>query len=69
MTVLLSVLAAGNVDPVVLAVLGLENELVEVGMLLQEGEPTVGNVHVGVALVVVPSGIGCLGQADVGRLS
>ncbi len=66
MAVLLAVLAAGDVNPVVEAVAGLEDELVEVGVLLEEGEPTVGHVHVSVRLPVLPGGVWSLGQTDVG---
>ena len=59
---------AGDVEPV-LAMGVLEDELVEVGVVLQEVEPAVGNVHVGVRTVVLPVGVGGLGQADVGRFS
>ena len=69
MAVLLAVLAAGDVNPVVEAVLCLEDELVEVGVLLEEGEPTVGHVHVGVGLPVLPGGVWGLGQTDVGGFS
>ena len=69
MAVLLAVLAAGDVNPVVEAVLCLEDELVEVGVLLEEGEPTVGNVHVSVRLAVFPGGVWGLGQTDVGGFS
>lgn len=54
MSVFLAVLAAGDVDPVVLAVLGLQDELVEVGVVLEEGEPPVGGLHASVGLAVFP---------------
>lgn len=38
-------------------------------MLLEEVEPAVRNVHVGVTLVVFPRGILSLGKADVGRFA
>ena len=66
MSVFLAVLAAGDVDPVVVAVGGLQDELVEVGVLLEVGEPTVGNLHIGVAFAVSPRGVVGFGQGNVG---
>ena len=66
MSVFLAVLAAGDVDPVVEAVGGLQDELVEVGMVLEVGEPTVGNLHIGVVLAVSPRGVVGFGQGNVG---
>ena len=53
-------------DPVVTSVLGFEDELVEVGVMLKEVEPLVGNVHVGVSEVVVPIGVWGLRNLNVG---
>ena len=64
MAVLALVLAAGDVDPV-FAMGMLEDELVEVGMALQETEPAVGNGHVGMREVVAPIDIRGSGQAYV----
>ena len=50
-----AVLAAGDVNPEVFAVGGLENELVEVGVVLEIVEPLAGGLKVGVAFVIVPS--------------
>ena len=69
MSVLLAVLATGYVDPVVETVLCFQDELVKIGMLLEEGEPTMGHIHVGVTLVVFPRGVPGLGKADVGRFA
>ena len=66
MSVFLAVLAAGDVDPVVETVLCLQDELVKVGVLLEVGEPTVGNLHIGVALPVCPRGVVGFGQGNVG---
>ena len=66
MSVFLAVLAAGDVEPVVETVGGLQDELVEVGVLLEVGEPTVGNLHIGVALAVSPRGVVGFGQGNVG---
>ena len=60
-----AVLAAGDVNPEVFAVGGLENELVEIGVVLKEVEPLAGGLQVGMTLVVVPGGIAGEGQADV----
>lgn len=66
MPVFLAVLAAGDVDPVVVAVGGLQDELVEVGVLLEVGEPTVGSLHIGVVFAVSPRGVVGFGQGNVG---
>ena len=65
MAVGLAVLAARDVDPEVLAIRGLEDELVEVGITLQPVEPLAGGLKVGMALIVIPSGIAGERQADV----
>lgn len=69
MAVLGRVLAAGDVEPVVEAVGGFEDELVEVGVLPEEGDPAVGGFEVGVGTVVFPAGVGGLGKTDVGGFS
>ena len=56
--------SAGDVNPV-FAMGMLEDELVEVGVVLQEIEPAVGNGHVGMREVVAPIDIRGSGQADV----
>ena len=60
-----AVLAAGDVNPEVFAVGGLENQLIEVGVVLQIVEPLAGGLQVGMTLVVIPGGIAGEGQADV----
>jgi hypothetical protein len=69
MAVGLAVAAAGDVDPEVFAVGGLEDELVEVGVGLEPVEPLAGGLDVGMATVVVPGGVAGEGQADVGGLT
>ena len=64
MAVLALVGSAGDVDPV-FAMGMLEDELVEVGVVLQEIKPTVGNGHVGMREVVAPINIRGSGQADI----
>ena len=64
-----AVLAAGDVNPEVFAVGGLENQLIEVGVVLQIVEPLAGGFKVGMALVVIPGGIAGEGQADVSSLA
>ena len=64
MAVLALIGSAGDVDPV-FAMGVLEDELVEVGMALQETEPAVGNGHVGMREVVAPIDIRGSGQADI----
>ena len=53
MAVGLAVLAAGDVNPEVFAVGGLENQLIEVGVVLKEVEPLTGGFEVGMPLVDV----------------
>ena len=55
--------------PVVEAILRLEDQLVIVGVLLEEVEPSVAYLHIGMLLAILPRGIRGLGQADVGRLA
>ena len=57
MAVGLAVATAGYVNPEVLAVGGLENQLVEVSVVLKEVKPLTGGFEVCVTFVVVPSGI------------
>ena len=64
-----AVLAAGDVNPEVFAVGGLENELIEVGVVLQIVEPLAGGLKVGMTLVVIPGGIAGEGQAEVGSFA
>ena len=52
-----AVLAAGDVNPEVFAVGGFENELIEVGVVLQIVEPLAGGLKVGMTLVVIPSNL------------
>jgi len=61
-----SVLSARDVNPVVLVVRRLENHLVEIGVMFDEVNPLAGSLHVGVATVVIPSGIRGEGQQEVG---
>lgn len=56
-------------NPIIATIGGLHNQLVKVGVVLQEVEPLFGELHVGVAFVVIPIGIGCLGDLDVSCLS
>ena len=65
MAVLLAVLATRYVKPVVAAVRSLQNELVEVGVLAEEGNPTLCRFHICMTLVVVPSCILGLWQMDI----
>ena len=61
-----SVLPTGYMNPVIFVVGGLENHLVEVGIVLDEVNPTVSGLHVGVTTVVIPGGISREGQQEVG---
>jgi len=69
MAVLAAILLAADVNPVVTAILGLKDQLVEIRMLLEPVHPTVGNVHVGVRLVVIPVSVDGLWDADVSSLA
>lgn len=66
MTVLLAVGSATDMDPVVTTVGGFHDQLVEVGVVLQVIEPLLGEIHVGVALVVIPICVGIEWHMDVG---
>lgn len=57
MTILFPVLTAGNMNPEVLPVGGLQNELVKVAIVLNPVKPLAGGLKVGMALVVIPSSI------------
>ena len=69
MTVLLAVGSTADMDPVVATVRGLHDQLVEVGVMLQEVEPLLCELYVGVALVVIPIGVGVEWHMDVGSFS
>lgn len=69
MSVGFAVSTAGDVEPVVLAVGGLQYQLVEVSVMFEEIDPAVGNFQVGVPLVILPSSVGGEGQAKVGSLA
>ena len=57
MAVGFAVLAARDVNPEVLTVGCLHNELVEVGIVLEPVEPLAGGLHVSMTLVVIPGSI------------
>lgn len=59
------VLSARDMDPIVSTIGGLHNQLIEVGVMLQEVEPLLGELHVGVVLVVVPIRVGVKRYMDV----
>ena len=65
MAVCLAVLAAGDMNPEVLAVGGFKDELVKVGVMLKPVKPLAGGFKVSMTLVVIPSGIAGERQADV----
>lgn len=67
--VLFAVGSAADMDPVVTTVGGLHNQLVKVGVVLQEVEPLLGEFHVGVELVVIPVRVGIERHMDVGSFS
>lgn len=69
MTVLLAVLSTANVNPEVFPVCCLKNELIKVGVTFQPVEPLAGGLHIGMALVVIPSGVRCNRQAEVSSFS
>ena len=57
MAVSSAVLAARDVNPEIFAVGGLEDELVEVGIMLEPVEPTSGHLHIGMLAVIVPASV------------
>ena len=69
MAILLPVLPTRHMYPVVEAILRFEDQLVIVGMFFKEVEPSVGYLHIGMLLAILPLGVWGLGQADVGRLA
>ena len=60
-----AVLSAGDVNPEVLAIGGLEDELVEVSVMFDPVKPLAGGFKVGMTFVVVPGSIAGERQADV----
>lgn len=56
-------------NPIIFAIHCFENQLVEVTVVHDPGEPVVEDVHVGVGFVVIPLGIGGLGDLDVDCLA
>lgn len=56
-------------NPEIFAIRGFEDELVEVGVMLKEVEPTVGFIHVGVAEVVFPVGVRREWETEVGSFA
>ena len=69
MAVLVAVLPTRDVNPVVFAVGGFEDELVEVGVGFEEVEPAAGGLQVGVATVIVPGGVRGEGETEVGSFA
>ena len=69
MPILLDVLSATDMYPVVFAVGGLDDGLVEVGVLDYPVEPAVQNLFVGMGQSIVPLGVRCLGNLNVGRFA
>ena len=68
MAIELRVATARDVDPEVEVVGGLEDELVVVGIVLEEVEPLASHIHVGVTLTVMPLE-GSDRQADISCLT
>lgn len=69
MAVLFAVGSAADVYPVVTTVGGFHNQLVKVSVMLQKVEPLLGELHVGVALVVIPICVGVERHMDAGSFS
>ena len=53
-------------NPIIATIAGFKNTLVIIGVLGKKIEPSVGDIHVGVCLVVVPVGVVVFGNYDVG---
>lgn len=68
-TIFFLVLVTRNVNPEVLVVAGLDDGLVKVRVGGQELEPSVEDVLVSMSFVVLPIGMGGLGDVDVCCLS
>ena len=51
------VATARDVNPEVLAIGGFHDELVKVAMAFNEVKPLASSLHIGVPLVIIPSGI------------
>ena len=52
-----AILSTANVNPEVLAVGGLEDELIKISVMLKEIKPASGHLHIGMLAVVVPGRI------------
>ncbi len=57
MTVRPTVLPTADMNPIILLVGSLKNQLIEISIVLQPIEPLTGHLHVGMTLVVRPGGI------------
>ena len=57
MTIHSAVLSATNMNPIIFAIGGFEDELVEVGVVLDEIHPAFCFIEVGMPTVVLPIGI------------
>ena len=64
-----AVTTATHVNPEILTVGGLHNELVKVAIVLNPVKPLAGSLHIGMALVVIPGGIAGEWQTDVSSLA
>lgn len=60
-----AILSARNVNPEVFAVGSLHNELVKIAIVLNPVKPLAGRLHIGMTLIVIPSGIVRKGQTDI----
>ena len=61
--------SAADMQPVVLVVRGLEDELVEVGVVFDEVHPAFGLLQIGMPAVILPRGVGGEGQQEVGSFA
>ena len=60
-----AVTTAAHMNPEILTVGGLHNELVKVSVVLNPIKPLAGSLHIGMALVIIPGGIAGEGQLNV----
>ena len=69
MTVGFTVSSARDVNPIILPIGSLEDELVKVNMTFKPVEPLMGSLHIGMALVVIPGRIRREWELDISGLS
>lgn len=69
MAVLLGILSTADMYPEVTTITGLHDELIKVGVMLEEVEPAVEDGLVGMGFTIALFGVRCLGYLDVGSFT